>query len=287
MSINLQHIIDVLESKKRIASNGQPFWLGRELMDILGYSNWQNFREVIEKGKEASNNAGVFSSDHFIDFNEVIETGKGAKNKRENSMLSRHAAYLVAMNGDTTKPEIATAQNYFAVKTQEAEQEQLLTEEQRRMLVRNRVKDGNKALSTAAYEAGVTAAKFGIFHDAGYKGLYAGLGRDEIKTLKGIPTDEDLLDCMGRVELAANEFRITQAEQKIRSEKVQGEQKAIDTHHTVGKEVREAIRKIGGTMPEKIAAEPSIKKLISKHDRKAKKLVDSITQAQLPGKTDN
>lgn len=278
MSENLPHVVSILEEKKRIAKNGQPLWIGRELMEVLGYTNWQNFREVIEKAKDASNNAGVFSTDHFIEFDEVIPTGKGAKNKRENVILSRHAAYLVAMNGDPSKPEIATAQNYFAVKTQEAEQEQQLTEEQRRLLLRNRVKDGNKALADAAYVAGVTTVKFGIFHDAGYKGLYDGRGRDAIKQLKGIPMDEDLLDCMGRVELAANEFRITQTEQKLRADNITGEQKAIDTHYAVGKEVREAIKKIGGAMPETISAEPSIKKLTAAQQRKNKKLVESVTK---------
>jgi DNA-damage-inducible protein D len=278
MTDGLSHIIAVLESKKRIAANGQPFWTGRELMAVLGYTAWQNFREVIEKAKDASNNSGVFSNDHFIEFSEVISTGKGAKNKRENVILSRHASYLVAMNGDPAKPEIATAQNYFAVRTQEAEQEQQLTEDQRRLLLRNRVKDGNKALGDAAYAAGVTGPKFGIFHDAGYKGLYDGKGRDAIKQLKGIPADEDLLDCIGRVELAANEFRITQTEQKLRADGIKGERRAIDTHFAVGKEVRTAMKKIGGVMPETLPAEPSIKKLKSQQERRNKKLVESVAE---------
>jgi DNA-damage-inducible protein D len=277
MSDSFQYVTEELEKTKRTADNGQPFWLGRDLMSILGYTNWQNFRNtVIEKAKEASNNAGVFSTDHFIDIDEVITVGKGAKSKRENTVLSRHACYLVAMNGDTGKPEIATAQNYFSVKTQEAEQQEQLTDEQRRLLLRDRVKNGNKKLGAAASAAGVTSPKFGIFHDAGYKGLYNGLGRDELKTLKKIPANEDLLDCMGRVELAANEFRITQTEQKLRAENIQGEQKAIDTHYGVGREVRVAIGKIGGVMPESLPPEPSIKKLASKHDREQKKLVKSV-----------
>ncbi len=280
MAENLPHVIAVLEQKKRLAKNGEPFWIARELMDILGYAAWQNFREVIEKAKDAANNSGMFSNDHFIEFNEAIPTGKGATNKRENLILSRLAAYMVAMNGDSAKPEIATAQNYFAVKTQEAETEQQLTEEQRRLLLRNRVKEGNKALGDAAYAAGVTGPMFGIFHDAGYKGLYDGKGRDAIKQLKGIPKDEDLLDCMGRAELAANEFRITQTEQKLKTEAIKGQQRAIDTHFTVGKEVREAIRKIGGAMPETIPSEPSIRKLSSRQERKNKKLVQSLTDEE-------
>jgi DNA-damage-inducible protein D len=278
----LDHIIKQLESKKRFAPNGQPLWMARDLMEILGYTEWRNFWDVIEKAKDASNNAGIFSNDHFVDFTEEITAGKGAKGKRDNSILSRHACYLIAMNGDPGKPEIATAQSYFAIQTQKQEQEQQLTDEQRRLLLRTRVKDGNKALSEAAYTAGVTGAKFGIFHDAGYKGLYNGLGRNEIKQLKQIPANEDLLDCIDRVELAANEFRITQTEQKLRVEKIKGEQKAIDTHYIVGTQVRDAIKTIGGTMPEELPAAPSIKKLTAAEDRKAKKLVKAIA-APKPG----
>ena len=277
MQDNLDYIVKALEGKKRTAPNGEFFWTGRDLAEILTYTDWRNFRDVVEKAKEASNNAGVFSNDHFVEFTEEISAGKGAKGKRENVVLSRHACYLIAMNADPTKPEVATAQNYFVVQTQRQEIEQQLTDEQRRLLLRNRVKDGNKALGAAAYAAGVTSAKFGIFHDAGYKGLYDGRGRDAIKQLKGIPEDEDLLDCMGRVELAANEFRITQTEQKIRTENIKGEQKAIDTHYNVGREVRKAIQNIGGAAPEKLPAVPSIKKLSSQQEKRGKKLVKAVT----------
>jgi DNA-damage-inducible protein D len=277
MDGNLDYVTSALEAMKKVAPNGQPLWFARELMEILAYNEWRNFREVIEKAKEASNNAGIFSNDHFVDFTEEIVAGKGAKGKRDNCLLSRHAAYLIAMNGDPGKPEVATAQNYFAIQTQRHEAEQQLSEEQRRVLLRNRVKDGNKALGAAAYAAGVTGLKFGIFHDAGYKGLYDGIGRDAIKKLKGIPADEDLLDCMDRVELAANDFRITQTEQKLRSENIQGEQKAIDTHYDVGKKVRQAIENIGGAMPEKLPAVPSIRKVISDQEKQGKKLVKAVT----------
>jgi DNA-damage-inducible protein D len=274
----INYIISALDSQKRTAPNGQSFWVARELMELLGYTEWRNFREVIEKAKDASNNAGVFSTDHFVDIDEVITVGKGAKAKRDNCILSKHAAYLVAMNGDSTKPEIAAAQDYFAKTSIEAEQRKELTEEQRRMILRHRVKDGNKALGNAAHIAGVTGPKFGIFHDAGYKGLYNGLGRDAIKKLKGISANEDLLDCMDRVELAANEFRITQTEQKLRTENIKGEQLAIDTHHSVGRKVRQAITNIGGKMPEELPPAESIKKLVSKRERDNKKFVESLAE---------
>lgn len=168
------------------------------------------------------------------------------------------------MNGDTTKPQVATAQAYFVEQTYRQEAQEGLIDAERRVLLRDRVKDANRKLGGAAKDAGVRSVKFGIFHDAGYKGLYGGLGAQAIKTKKGISAKEDLLDCIGRAELAANEFRITQTEEKLRREQIKGEQRAIDTHHAVGKKVRETIKEIGGTMPELLPAAPSIKKLLPK-----------------------
>jgi DNA-damage-inducible protein D len=147
-----------------------------------------------------------------------------------------------------------------------------LTEDERRLLLRDRVKDANKKLGGAAKEAGVRSQMFGIFQDAGYKGLYGGLGYRDIKKKKGVDDKEDLLDCIGRAELAANEFRITQAEEKLRIDRVKGEQAAIETHRAVGRKVRKAIEDIGGTMPELLPSAPSIKKLVAHHAREAKRL---------------
>jgi DNA-damage-inducible protein D len=257
------NIVDELNRFKKIHGNGSEFWDARTLYRVLGYSDWTNFKAVIQKAIIACGNSGVFSSNHFRDFTDMIEAGKGAKREIENWYLSRYACYLIAMNGDSEKPEIATAQTYFAAQTLRSEAEQALTEEQRRLLLRDRVKGANKKLSGAAKDAGVRSQNFGIFQDAGYKGLYGGKGVQEIKRVKGISNSEDLLDCIGRSELAMNEFRITQTEEKLRAESIKGEQRAIDTHHEVGKKVRDAIRKIGGKLPENHAAEPSVKKLVA------------------------
>lgn len=260
-SIQVRYIVESLDKSKSTHENGAEIWDARSLFTILGYSDWENFRDVIQKAITASDNSGVFHTNHFREFTDMVKIGSGARRKIENWYLSRYACYLIAMNGFSEKPEIATAQTYFAGQTLRAEAEQAMTEEERRLLLRDRVKGANKKLGGAAKEAGVRSQMFGIFQDAGYKGLYGGLGVKKIKQTKGIGESEDLLDCIGRAELAMNEFRITQTEEKLRSESIKGEQRAIDTHHKVGKEVREAVRKIGGKMPEKHAAEPSVKKL--------------------------
>ncbi len=272
---DLDYIVRELNAKKQVAPNGQPMWFARDLMEILAYTEWRNFKNVIDKAIEAANNAGMFSNDHFVEATGEMEGGKGARVQREDVILSRRACYLVAMNADPSKPEVATAQTYFTVQTQRQEAQDQLTDEERRLLLRDRVKDGNKKLGEAASVAGVTTKMFGIFHDAGYKGLYGGIGRDGIKKLKSIPADEQILDCMGRAELAANEFRITQTEEKLRKEKIKGEQTAIDTHFAVGAKVRQTIKEIGGTMPEKLPPEPSIKKLAAKKNREDKKALKS------------
>ncbi len=276
MDKHLTYVKDQLEKIQQLAHNGQPYWDARKLMAVLDYKDWRVFQEVIERASNACEMSGNFSTDHFVSFPEMVEVGSGAKRRRENWKLSRYACYLVAMNGDPSKPEIATAQTYFTVQTYRQENQDKLTEEERRVLLRTRVKDANRKLSGAAKDAGVRSVMFGIFQDAGYKGLYAGLGSRAIKEKKGISDKEDLLDCVGRAELAANEFRITQTEEKLRIEEIKGEQRAIDTHFAVGRRVRQAIKDIGGTMPEHLPAEPSIKKLVTK---KTKALKSSVEQS--------
>jgi DNA-damage-inducible protein D len=267
---NIEYVKTALDARMRVTPRGFPFWYGRDLMEIFAYTDWENFVKVIEKAKAACDNSGRFSSHHFLDIKEMVEIGSGAKRRRKNFVLSRYASYLIAMNGDTAKPEVSTAQTYFAEQTHRQEIEQALSEQQRRLLIRDRVKDANKKLFGAAKAAGVK--RYAIFQDAGYKGLYGGLGRAEIKRIKGIPESDDLLDCIDREELAANEFRITQTESKLKRENIQGEQRAADTHYAVGKKVRNTIAEIRGTMPEKLPAAPSIKKLSQKQAKDALKL---------------
>ncbi len=246
--------------------------MAKEIMNVLDYREWRDFKQVIERAKASCENSGNFIANHFVLMPEMMEIGKGARREVENFALSKFACYLVAMNGETSKPEIAAAQAYFVEQTYRQETEELLSEAERRLLVRNRVKDANKKLGGAAKQAGVTNRMFGVFHDAGYQGLYGGLGVAEIKKKKRISEGDELLDCMGRAELAANEFRITQTEEKLRIEAIKGEQRAIDTHRAVGKKVRQTMIEMKTTLPENLRPEPSIKNLAAAKAREAKRL---------------
>jgi DNA-damage-inducible protein D len=259
----LDSVIKALEQRKRMAPNGEDYWMARDIQAILGYDRWENFEGVIEKSKMACESAGFRVTYHFLDTAKVITAGKGAKLERADCYLTRYACYLIAMNGDSTKPEISAAQSYFAVQTRRQE----LRDHGKRIALRDRVRRGNNVLAGTARSAGVK--RFGLFTDAGYRGLY-GMGLQDIKERKNIPAKEDLLDRAGHAELAANEFRITQTQQKLERERIQGELSAIQAHRTVGTQVRDAIKRIGGTMPEDLPPEEPIKKLVAAQ-KKAKK----------------
>lgn len=247
----LDSVMRSLDGAKSLAPNGEEYWMARDIQLIFGYTEWRNFESVIEKARIACDGAGVQSSHHFVETNKVIKAGKGAQLERADCYLTRYACYLVAMNGDSTKPEIATAQTYFAVQTRRQE----VSDQEKRLALRERVRISNKVLAGTAREAGVT--RFDHFNNAGYVGLY-GMGLPDIKLRKRIPAKDNLLDRAGRAELAANEFRITQTQQKLERERIRGESAAIGTHKTVGREVREAIRRIGGTYPEDLPVEEPI-----------------------------
>lgn len=214
----------LLDDARKFMTDGTEYWLARDLQEMLGYSKWANFANVIEKAKTGCDALGIDSSDHFAATGKMVPIGSGAEVVKHDFFLSRYACYLIAMNGESSKPEIAFAQTYFAIQTLRQEAFNQLPEDEKRLQVRDRIRRSNRALQGAAKAAGVT--RYDIFNDAGYRGMYnAGVGT--IKAMKGIDTKEDLLDCVGRVELAANEFRITQTEQKLKEEKIKGQDPAI------------------------------------------------------------
>lgn len=250
---------------------GMEYWWARELMSLLQYSNWQNFEKIINKAIIACEKSDFDANDHFIEVSKMIKIAKGAKRKVLDFKLSRYACYLIAQNGDSRKSIIALAQTYFAIQTRKQEVSEmeysLLTEEEKRLYRRNLTKKGNYSLNQVAKKAGVK--DFASFHNAGYKGLYNGETADVIFKRKGLRYREDILDNMGSEELAANLFRITQTESKLKRDNTEGENNANVTHYKMGKDIRKFIEGQGGTMPENLPTPVKILKQIEK-ERKDK-----------------
>lgn len=249
------------EDLKKINEHGAEFWSARDLQPHLGYSQWRRFEDAIARAMESCQASGNDKENHFAGAGKMIGTGKGAQRDVPDYHLSRFACYLIAQNGDPRKPEIAGAQKYFAIQTRRQELSDQLAADQERLDIRRQTAEEFKALSGAARDAGVQNKMFGVFHDAGYKGLYGGIGNNAIKSKKGIPDDENLMDRMNATELAANQFRMTQTREKLKREGIYGQQKAITAHEQVGKEVRAAIVKIGGDLPENIPPDEHIKQV--------------------------
>ncbi len=269
------------ESIKCINPYGIEYWSARDLAPLLGYNRWERFEVAVQRAMIACEQAGQIVDDHFRASSKMVSLGSRAERGIKDYFLSRFACYLIAQNGDPRKPEIAAAQAYFAISTRQNELNQLLQEQEERLNLRERVSENNKTLASAAYASGVLSQNFGMFQNAGYKGLYGGLDVADIKERKGISQREDVLDRMGRAELAANDFRITQTEERLRKEGIIGQSPAIDVHHEVGKKVRKAIDDIGGTMPEDLKPEPSIKPLLEERRRKRRKQAQKqVTEAE-------
>lgn len=266
---------DTFESIKHINEFGQEYWLARELQMVLEYSQWRYFEIAIERAMEACEKSGIDSEDHFAHIRKMVEIGSGAYREIEDYELSRYACYLIVMNGDPRKEIIAVGQTYFAVKTRQQElidQYDQLSEDQKRLAIRREMAEHNKSLADAAKNAGVIEQRdYAIFQNMGYKGLYGGLGVQEIHARKGLKKSQKILDHMGSTELAANLFRATQTDEKLRRENIQGKEKANQTHYEVGRKVRETIKELGGTMPEDL---PTPGKSIKQIEREQKKLTE-------------
>ncbi len=261
-----------LDEKKRVTKRGVDYWMGRDLMTMLSYAAWDKFEGVVEKAKEAATNGGYDSLDHFSRTAKMVLIGSGAQRDRADWYLTRLACYLVAMNADSSKPEVGLAMIYFAVQTrlQEVLQKEMeqLSEEEKRVQLRLRVMHNNHRLAGAAKEAGVT--RFGLFQDAGFRGLYGGLGLPDVKAKKGLMKSEDLLDNVSRLELSAHDFKATVTEQRL-SQGVKGEGRAIETHRAVGNEIRQVMVRENGVKPESLPKQPSIRNIVQKRRRALKK----------------
>ena len=266
---------ETFESIKHVNEYGNEFWYARELQSILEYTEWRNFQKLIEKAQTACENSDMAVDECFVEVNKTSPMPNGGVKLIDDYILSRYACYLIVMNGDPRKEVIAVGQTYFAVK---ARQQELidhydeLSEDQKRLAIRKEMKAHNKSLAEAAQKAGVIKSyDFAIFQNYGYQGLYGGLGAKEIHARKGLKENEQILDHMGSTELAANLFRATQTDEKLRRENIRGKEKANQTHYEVGRKVRQTIAELGGTMPEDL---PTPKKSIRQIESEQKKRIN-------------
>ena len=243
----------LFEDIKNVREDGSEFWNARELSAVLQYNKWENFHKVVKRAMIACENSGHSVSNDFPEVRKIVEAGATTK-KIMDYELTRYACYLVVQNGDPRKEVIALGQTYFAIQTyrqEVADHFNQLDEDRRRLVVRGDIKQWNQLLAETAHDAGViTTQEFAIFQNSGYMGLYGGMTVDDIHDRKGLEIGQKILDYMGSTELIANLFRISQTEEKLRKDGIEDAEIAIKIHYSVGKEVRQAIEKIGGTMPE-------------------------------------
>jgi DNA-damage-inducible protein D len=280
---DISSLIAVFEEAILFDDNKNEYWLARQLQVLLGYTNWQNFSLAIERAKQACLLSKHDIENHFIEvFTEASKNSSGGRPSSDYH-LSRYACYLIAQNSDSRKKQVAFAQTYFAIQTRKQElqdknvrEDKALLEAQKRLMLREEMSEHNKMLASAAKNAGVIKpVDYAIFQNYGYKGLYGGLDRGGIQRSKGLKDKQNILDHMGSTELAANLFRATQAEEKLIRDKIKGKNAANNAHLEVGKKVREAIKDIGGTMPENLPVAEDIKKV-------TRRVAKTLTQKDEP-----
>ena len=269
-----EHTEKIFEDIKHIDEYGNEYWYARELQTALDYKEWRKFENVIYKAKIACNNSNIDINEQFVGIDKLSINVNGGKRIINDYKLSRYACYLIAQNGDSRKKTIALAQTYFAIQTRKQELSEkeysMLTEDEKRFYQRNLTRKGNYSLNMVARNAGVR--NFDKFHNAGYKGLYGGETANDIAKRKKLRYREDILDNMGSEELAANFFRITQTESKLKRDNISSENDANETHYNIGKNIREVIAKNGGTMPENL---PTPEKSLKELEKENKKLIVS------------
>jgi len=262
----------LFENIKHIDENGNEYWLARELQIVLEYAQWRRFENVIDKAKITCKNSKINVNEQFANVGKLSRRSNNAIVEINDYKLSRYACYLIAQNGDSRKEVIALAQTYFAIQTRKQELSEKeyseLTEDEKRFYQRDLTRKGNCSLNIAAKNAGVK--NFDKFHNFGYKGLYNGETANDIAIRKKLRYREDILDNMGSDELIANLFRISQTEQKLKNENIKLEKEANATHYEVGKEIRNTIKKLGGTMPEDLPTPEKSLKVLEKETKKLK-----------------
>jgi DNA-damage-inducible protein D len=283
---------NTFERMKRVNEAGAECWSSRDFARILGYTDYRNIAAVVDKARTACLNSGQGEEDHFVEINEMIGIGKGGQRGVKTVLVSRYAGYLVIQNADPAKAIVALGQTYFATQTrrQELADDRALQEDQKRLLLRAEMKRHNKNLAGVAKQAGVVQPlDYAIFMDHGYRGLYGGLTKRDIHARKRLKPKEHIVDHMSSLELAANLFRTTQAEDKLRRENVRNKEQANQIHEAVGRTVRRTIRELGGTMPENLPVAENIKKVERREKKRLKaghkKLAEGNPEAENGGET--
>lgn len=274
-SVSQNDQINRFESLRNLSEEGVEFWYARALQSVLDYKEWRKFEQVIKKAIISSNSSGYQSADHFVQVDKMVQIGSGSSRTITDYQLTRYACYLIVQNADSSKPVIAQGQTYFAIQTrrqelQESEKFKQLSEDERRVILREEISNHNKDLAVAAHDAGIESGlDYAIFQNHGYKGLYGGLDNKAIHARKNLKKSHKILDHMGSTELAANLFRATQTEEKLKRDRVKLKTQANQTHQDVGAKIRETIKELGGTMPEDLPTpEESVKKLSSRQQKK-------------------
>lgn len=272
---------NAFENAKHIDETGNEYWSARTLQQILEYSEWRNFQRAIDKAITACETSGNDKNHHFVETNKMIALGKGGQREVADYRLSRYACYLIVQNGDPSKSVIAAGQTYFAVQArrQELQDEaafRSLGEDKQRLLLRRQLREHNTDLAAAAKDAGVEKpVEYATFQNHGYKGLYGGLDNQGIHKRKGLKKSQKILDHMNASELAANLFRATQTEEKLRRDHIKGKTQANQAHFEVGRKVRQTIAELGGTMPEE---QPTPEKSIQQLEKAQKQLTTGKKQ---------
>ena len=253
----------MFEDIKHIDENQVEYWSARELQQVLEYKKWENFLKVINVAMIACKASKSDISSDFLEVRKIVRSGATSKPILD-FRLSRYACYLIVQNADPRKKVVALGQTYFAIQTRKQELFEHnyigLTEEEKRLLHRSATRRENISLNQIAADSGVK--NFGKFHDAGYMGLYNGETADDIFKRKGLKYRQEILDYMTSEELVANEFRISQTLAKLKREVVSTEKESCDIHKNVGIAIRNAIKEIGGIMPEDLPTpEKSVKEI--------------------------
>ena len=270
-NISIPDSMSPFERIRRTDAAGFEHWSSRDFASILGYTDYRNFESVIGKARLSCFNSGHRIEDHFVDITEMVAIGSGAQRPIKTVLLSRYACYLIVQNADPSKDIVALGQTYFALQTRRQELSDKATEQELRLLLREEMKMHNIRLAGTAKDAGVIEpGDYAIFQDHGYRGLYGGLGARDIHRRKGLKKSQQILDHMESTELAANLFRATQTEEKLRRDKVKGKDQAHRTHFEVGVKVRKTIEELGGAMPEDLPTAESIKKIAARKRKQLK-----------------